>query len=202
MIRQLKISQSSTNLPWRSALVALVTAATLAIASPAFAKKVGRTTIPDSVPIAGSEVPVRGGGLRTRSVFKLYAAGLYTDMSGDGNFVSQADAPMAIHLRILSKLINKNRMVTALKVGFDKSTGGDTSAIQSSIDQMIAAMDKPITTGTTYTLAYQPDVGTTMTRNGEDAVVIEGLAFKQALFGIWLGDAPVQARLKKGMLGE
>ena len=39
-------------------------------------------------------------------------------------------------------------------------------------------------------------------RNGEVKVVVPGLAFKKALFGIWLSDDPVQDDLKEGMLGE
>jgi len=191
-----------TRFAFHRAIFALVTAVALAVAAPAFAKKVGGATIPDSVGIAGADVPLYGSGLRTRSFFKLYAAGLYTNISGNGTALLQADEPMAIHLLIMSTLISKNKMVSALKAGFDKSTGGDVSAVQGGIDQMIAAMqEKPLKPGVGYTLAYEPGVGTTMTRNGEDAVVIEGLAFKQALFGIWLGDNPVQERLKKGMIG-
>jgi hypothetical protein len=32
--------------------------------------------------------------------------------------------------------------------------------------------------------------------------VIAGLDFKQALYGIWLGNKPVQASLKKALLGK
>jgi hypothetical protein len=32
--------------------------------------------------------------------------------------------------------------------------------------------------------------------------VIDGLDFKRALFGIWLGDKPVQKELKDKMLGK
>jgi len=186
---------------WRSLTVALITAVTVMIASPAFAKRVGKATVPDNLTVGSTDLPLRGAGLRTRAVFKLYAAALYTTVEGDGNAVSEADEPMALHLHILSKLVSKKKMVAALNDGFKASTGGDASAIQGEIDQMIAAMDKPLEPGVSYTLAYEPGVGTTMTRNGEDAVVIEGLAFKQALFGIWLGDSPAQGKLKTSMLG-
>jgi len=33
-------------------------------------------------------------------------------------------------------------------------------------------------------------------------VQVPGLAFKQALFGIWLSDDPVQDSLKEAMLGD
>jgi len=179
----------------RSTLITAFAAAVLmAIATPAFAKKVGKATVPDSISVAGADVPIRGAGLRTRAVFKLYAAALYTSVEGDGNAVAAADEPMAMHLHILSKLVTKDKMVAALNDGFKASTGGDTSAIQSDIDAMIAAMTKPLEPGVSYTLSYEPGAGTTMTRNGEDPVVIGGLDFKKALFGIWIGDKPAQGK--------
>ncbi len=195
-------SLASLRITVRSAVIAIATLVTLAVASPAYAKKVGNATVPDSLNISGAELPLRGAGLRTRAVFKLYAAALYTDESGDGNAVTAADKPMGIHLHILSKLVTKDKLVEALNDGFKASTGGDMSSVQGGVDAMIAAMDKPVKRGVTYTLAYEPGVGTTMTRNGEDPVIIEGLEFKQALFGIWLGDKPVQGKLKNGMLGS
>jgi len=153
--------------------------------------------------IGTEDIPFVGGGLRTRTVFKLYAAALYANETGDGKAVADADAPMAIHLHILSKLINKKRMVAALNTGFNNSTGGNTAGIQSGIDQMLEAMNaNPLQRGVAYTLTYEPGVGTTMTRNAKDPIVIEGLEFKQALFGIWLGDKPAQASLKNSMLGK
>ncbi len=174
----------------------------LALAGPATAKKVGKATVPDSMTVAGTELPLRGAGLRTRAVFKLYAAALYTTETGDAAAVVSADAPMAIHLHILSKLVSNDKMIDALNDGFNNATGGDTSSIQAEIDQMIAAMDEPLKPGVGYTLSYEPGVGTTLSRDGEAAAVIEGLAFKQALFGIWLGDKPAQAKLKTAMLSN
>jgi len=188
---------------WRTVLVVAATVCTLMVASPASAKKIGSANMPDSVTIGTEQVPLVGGGLRTRAVFKLYAAALYANESGEGKAVADADAPMAIHLHILSKLVNKNKMVAALKSGFKNSTGGDTSGIQDGIDKMIGAMNAgSLERGVAYTLVYEPGVGTIMTRNGLNPVVIEGLEFKQALFGIWIGDKPAQANLKNRMLGK
>ena len=45
------------------------------------------------------------------------------------------------------------------------------------------------------------DGGTKVAVNGAAKGTIPGEAFNQALLRIWLGDAPVQADLKKAMLG-
>lgn len=188
---------------WRIALIAMVAVTTMLVASPATAKKIGAATVPDSMTIGTLDIPFLGGGQRTRAVFKLYAAALYSNETGEGKSVADADEPMAIHLHILSKLINRKKMVSALKTGFNNATGGNTASIQSGIDQMLDAMNaNPLGRGMKYTLIYEPGVGTTMQRNGEDVVLIEGLEFKQALFGIWLGDKPAQTALKARMLGK
>ena len=47
-----------------------------------------------------------------------------------------------------------------------------------------------------------PGKGVEIFKNGVQMGTIEGLAFKKALYGIWLGDKPAQADLKAQMLGK
>ena len=122
--------------------------------------------------------------------------------TNDAASVIDADEAMAIRLDILSDLLTRKKLVEALDEGFDKSTGGNTQAIQPQIDQMLSFMQDKIEPGSRYTLAYEPGVGTHIQRNGENLTTIEGLAFKQALFGIWLSDKPAQKSLKAAMLGN
>jgi len=199
------IKQPTTNATrfasWRTSLLAMVATLAVLAASPAIAKKVGKASVPDSINVADTELPIIGAGLRTRAVFKLYAAALYTNVQGDGNTIAAADEPMAIHLHILSRLVTKSKMVQGLRTGFKASTNDNTAPIQDEIHELLAAMNTTTKRGDTYTLAYEPNVGTVFTRNGEVVTTIPGLEFKKALFGIWIGDSPVQGNLKKKMLG-
>jgi len=147
----------------RTVAIAAVAALSLVlVATPASAKKVGKATVPDTMTVGETELALRGAGLRTRAMFKLYAASFYTNVEGDANAVLEADEPMAIHLYILSKLASRKKMVEALTKGFKASTGGNTAPIQAQIDSMMANMDQPIKPGVEYTLEYEPGVGTTM----------------------------------------
>ena len=47
-----------------------------------------------------------------------------------------------------------------------------------------------------------PGRGVEVYKNQEKGSLTEGLIFKQALFGIWLGDKPAQRSLKKELLGQ
>ena len=141
-------------------------------------------------------------GLRKRLFLKLYVAGLYTaDSEASGPELAAADAPMMIRLAIRSDLVTRDKMVEALEDGFAKSTGGNVAPIQAGIDRVIAGLPAELGAGDRIDIVYAPGTGTLMAREGETLATVEGLAFKEALFGIWLSESPVQADLKSGMLG-
>ena len=52
-------------------------------------------------------------------------------------------------------------------------------------------------------LDYVPDLGTTLAVNGASkGAAIAGADFFTAVLGIFVGDNPVDARLKQGLLGQ
>ena len=53
-----------------------------------------------------------------------------------------------------------------------------------------------------FELVYVPGDGVRVIKNGKLGDTIGDRAFKEALFGIWLGDEPAQGSLKDDMLGD
>jgi hypothetical protein len=53
-----------------------------------------------------------------------------------------------------------------------------------------------------FVLSYLPSSGVLVHKNGKQKGRIAGNEFKQALFGIWLSDRPVDESLKQAMLGR
>ena len=53
-----------------------------------------------------------------------------------------------------------------------------------------------------FDFIYIPDVGVNTFKNGELKTTVQGLEFKQALFGIWLSEDSVQDDLKLSLLGR
>ena len=191
---------SSTKL-W--SISALLFSALLVAVSPVNAAKVAGITLDDSISVADQSLSLNGAGIRKKLFIKLYVGSLYT-VSGDGSAtdIVTADEPMAIRLNMISDLLTRKKMVGALNDGFKKSTGNNTAPIQAGIDQLISVMPETIATGTQMTLAYEPGVGTHLMDGDTSLSVIPGLAFKEALFGIWLSEKPAQSSLKKAMLGS
>ena len=186
-----------------NAATAVLAVALLLIGGHATAAKVAGVELDPAMSVGEQELVLNGAGIRKKLFIKLYVGSLYAvEKSRDATALVDADEAMAIRLNVLSDLLTRDKMVKALKEGFSKSTGGNTEPVQGGIDQMMGLMQDKIRPGNSITLAYEPGVGTHVMRDGEAMSVIPGLAFKQALFGIWLSDSPAQASLKKAMLGS
>lgn len=171
---------------------------------PALATKVGSVTLEQSITLDDVVMQLNGAGMRSRLFFKLYVGSLYVDESLKGrpaNELIAADAPMLVQLNVLSDLLTRDKFVAALDDGFKKATNGNTAAIDNQITQMKNAVQQPIKPGDVFRIAYHPELGTRMTLGDELLATFEGMPFKQALFGIWLSDKPVQKSLKAAMLG-
>jgi len=161
-------------------------------------------TLPAKLKQDNTELSLNGGGIRKKMFIKVYVAGLYvTDKSKNGNEVIAADKPMAVRLTVTSGFINSNNMSDAIQEGFGKSLKGNTGPLQAQITSFIATFKKEdIKEGDVFEMWYLPGVGVKSYKNGQYKSTVVGLDFKKALFGIWLSDDPVDADLKKGMLGQ
>lgn len=157
--------------------------------------------LPERLAQDGQELALNGAGVRKKFFFDLYVASLYLqEKSGDPEQVIAADAPMAIRLDIVSDKINSANMTEATLEGFEKSTGGNAQPLQEKINQFLAAFAEEIHKGDRFTLLYTPEEGVKAYKNGNLKTTITDLAFKRALFGIWLGHEPAQRSLKRDLL--
>ena len=165
--------------------------------------KIGSVTLPNSTNFGGEELVLNGGGIRKKAFFKLYSAGLYlTSKSNDANAIINADETMAIKMEITSKLVSSSRMKSAVNDGFEASMNGDTSSLSSEIEKFISFFNEEIVKKNVFDITYQKGKGAVIYKNGKELGVIPGMAFKKALFGIWLGSDPADDDLKEGMLGK
>jgi hypothetical protein len=172
---------------------------------PAFSQvTLNDVVVPAKTKVGDKELVLNGAGIRKKAFFKLYVAGLYVGKkTTSGKELVAADAPLAVRLQITSSMVSSDNMSEAIKEGFGKSAGGNLAALQKRVDSFIATFKKdPITEGNIFELKYVPGKGVETHKNGKLLGTIEGLDFKKALFGIWLGEDPVDADLKKGLLGS
>lgn len=161
-------------------------------------------TLPATMKAGDGTVSLNGGGVRKKLFFKLYVGGLYlSSKSSDANAIINADEAMAVKLQITSGMISSENMSEAITEGFENSTNGNTAPLKSKIDAFVNTFKKSeIVEGNVFDIVYVPGVGVESYKNGKLEGTIEGIDFKKALFGIWLGNKPADEDLKAAMLGK
>lgn len=160
--------------------------------------------LPAKLKTTTSELSYNGGGLRKKSFFKVYVLGLYlTEKSKDATSLLKSKQEMAARLQITSSVVTSDRMTEAILEGFEKSTNGNMTPLKAKIDDFILVFKKePIKENDVFILDYVPNVGVKTFKNGKLLTTVAGDDFKEALFGIWIGSNPIDATLKKGLLGN
>ena len=159
--------------------------------------------IPDQLAAADTQLQLNGAGLRDKFMIDLYVGALYlTEKSSAAEVIINADEPMALRLSIVSGRITSENMTEATLEGFEHSLGDKQAAMQPKIDQFLMSFAEKIQEGDVFEMLYLPGSGVAISKNEKLLSTIEGLDFKAALFGIWLGKEPAQKSLKAGMLGN
>ncbi|HOX00065.1 MAG TPA: chalcone isomerase family protein [Deltaproteobacteria bacterium] len=173
------------------------------LATTGFSLDLGKANMPDTISAGGTNLVINGGGLRSKWMMKVYAIGLYLPQkSGNAQAIMGADQPMALKLQVTSGLVTKEKLIGAIKEGFEASTGGNIAPIKAQYDQFFAAMTDEVKNGDVFDFIYLPGKGLQCIKNGAVKTTVAGLEFKKAYFGIWLGAKPAQADLKDKMLGK
>jgi len=158
------------------------------------------------VQLGGHSVVLNGLGLRARSILKGYAAGLYLSQrtTAADQAVAQA-GPKRLQIRMMLD-VPVAEFVKAFHKGVDRNTPVDQHAgladRMAAFDAQMQPLGK-VHTGDTVNLDYVPGKGMVMTHNGKvTGDAIPGADFYSAILLIFLGDKPVDDRLKQGLLGQ
>ena len=158
-------------------------------------------TMPDTIQARGIPLVLNGMGVRTRTGFKIYVAGLYLQQkSSDADAIIKSDAPKRIVLQFTHDT-GRNQMIEAFNQGFDNSEPGARDALKPEIDRFLGQLDT-VHSGDQMVLTYFPGTGTVFLMNGGEKLTVPGLPFAQLLFSAWLGPRPAAPELKRGLLGQ
>ena len=167
-------------------------------------KTVGGVTLQKKLKVGETYLTLNGAGVREKFFMDMYACGLYLkETSNNATTIINNDESAAIKIHIISSLITSKKMTDAVEEGFKNATGGKTAVLRKEIDQFKAVFTKEeIQKEDVYDIVYVSGKGTIIFKNGKIQPIIKGLAFKQALFGIWLCDKPADKDLKEALLGK
>ena len=172
---------------------------------PARAATLDGLAFDDQIRLAGRELQLNGLGVRAVFIFRAYVAGLYLGQkTAVPQEVLQQAGPKRLQLRMLME-IGAPDIRKALIDGMQKNVSqAQWAAMQERVAQFGRTIDAlgSTRTGDTLTLDYVPGRGMTLAVNGvAQGAAIAGADFYNALLGIFVGDDPVDTRLKAGLLG-
>jgi hypothetical protein len=181
-------------------IAALAVALTLAM--PAAAGVVEGVTVADSATVGDAPLVLNGAGVRTRMFFKVYVASLFVSAKATNLSGVLASGTRRIQLDLLRNL-SAETLIGAFNDGLkENNSAAEFESMAGARAEMAKIMTSfgEVKEGAVVTLDF---VGgnTSIALNGKVKGTIAGGAFNAALTKIWLGDKPVQADLKKALLG-
>jgi len=114
--------------------------AALIAAVPAFAADVGGVKLDDRIAVGGQDLVLNGAGIRTRAIFKVYAASLYLPAKAGDLAGVLAKGPRRIQMNLLRNL-SADQLVDALNDGLkDNNSEAEMAAVKTQADQLTAIM--------------------------------------------------------------
>jgi Chalcone isomerase-like len=172
----------------------------------AHSAEVAGVRLEDRDRVANADLALNGAGLRKRAFFQVYAIGLYLpEKKAVAAEAVAATGPKRVAIHMLRD-VDADQFTDALMDGMkDNHSEAEMKALDPRVKQLAAILVemKEAKKGMRITLDWIPGSGTQVTVDGKSAgVPVPGEDFYRALLRIWLGDNPVQADLKKALLGE
>jgi hypothetical protein len=163
-------------------------------------------TFDPTVTLARHELKLNGLGLRAVLVIKGYVAGLYlSDKAGSLQEMSALPGPKRLQLRMLRGAgpddFNK-ALVHGIRRNASEAAQARLNDRISQLEQRIQAIGNTVK-GDVINLDYLPGQGTVLAVNGATkGPPIPGADFYDAVLSIFVGEHPVDGRLKQGLLGQ
>ncbi len=160
--------------------------------------------VDETAQVGGNALVLNGAGVRTKMVFKVYVAALYlAQKTNDAGAVLSDTGNKRVSMHFLRDL-SAEKLLHAMDEGFEANNGvAEMTAVEPQMKAFRAMMTsaKAVKEGDVILLDYT-SAGTQVNLNGKVLGTVEGAAFNQALLRVWLGKEPVDASLKKAMLGQ
>jgi hypothetical protein len=181
----------------------------LALATPVLAQEVAEPKSGVKFTTKSGDTSLLGVGLRTRTMLKVkvYAVGFYVaDSALAGPLAShkgKTEAP-AFYKELVSGDFGKQIVMKFVRdVTTDQIRGAFRGSLQgtSKLEPFLGYFgDTKV--GQEYVLTWKPGGVLATTVAGAEKPEINDKAFASAVFGIWLGEKPIQADIKKALVAR
>ena len=165
--------------------------------------------IDDKVTPAGGApaLVLNGAGIRHKfAFFKVYIGSLYlTQKKTDGEAILADPGAKRVSMHILSDEVTAPDLISSMNNALAANLSPHELALLEKrirdLNNMMSTI-KTIKKGSVVYLDYTPEAGTRVFVNGQERIVIPGADFFRGMLHIWIGNKPVDGRLRDAMLGK
>ena len=161
--------------------------------------------VAETAQVGPSTLVLNGAGKRTKFIFDVYVGGLYLPAHQSDADKVLADANAKRVSMILMRNLSAEQLSDALREGISlNSTPEEVARFNQQLEALTAIIKGygSANKGDILTIDFLADGTTQFGRNAQQkSEPIPGRDFQRALLSIWLGPKPIQADLKKAMLG-
>lgn len=182
----------------------LASALLAAAVTGAQAAEVSGIKFSDTTKVGGKELQLNGLGVRTKVIFKVYAAGLYlTEPAATVEAVLKNEAPRRMQLVMMRDVTSEefgNSFMSGINNNLEAQEKTRIVTQISKFGEMFAQIDA-LKKGDVLDLDWVPGSGTTCYLNGKKiGETTPDVAFHNAVLKIWLGNKPADNSLKPKLL--
>lgn len=194
---------ASKNLGFKGLLAGMAIACSLTL--PAVAAEISGVRFADTIKVGGSDLKLNGLGMRTKVVFKVYAAGLYlTEKKTTLADIMAVPGPRRVTL-VMMRDLTSDDFGQAFMTGLNNNLSqAEKSKIVSQISKFgeIFASIESLKKGDVLHIDWVPATGTHAELNGKKVgESVPDIAFYNAILRIWIGDKPADNSLKPALMG-
>ena len=176
-----------------------------AVAQASAAVDVNGVKFEDTAKVAGKDLVLNGAGMRTKVIFKVYAAGLYLgEKKSNVADILKQDGPRRMTLvmmRDVSSADFGDAFMKGINDNIDAAEKAKYAGQIAKFGEVFGAIPG-VKKGDVLHLDLIPGAGTQAELNGKKVgETIADPGFYNAVLRIWLGDKPVDSSLKPALLG-
>lgn len=183
----------------RFSLMCLFTVFMLTLATPSSGMVVKDVAFNPRVELGSTTLQLHNAAvLRYMKLFDAYVAALYLPEEVHPSHVL-SDVPKRLEISYLVSIKGKDFDKGARPTLERNLSPVEMRRLQDRIDR-INAVYEDVKPGDRYSLTYVPGKGTELALNDRPLINIEGADFAAAYFGIWLGQEPIDQKLKRDLL--
>lgn len=169
-----------------------------------YTQTINGVVLKDKIKVHDQDLFLNGAGTRSKFFINIYVGSLYVmTPTNDAVSIINSNTIKSMHLNIISHWINRKLLKSALRSELkSSSTEEEMDQLQDEIDIFLSTFNEEIKKGDEFIFNIIPSVGVEVYKNNKLIKSIQGEQFSKRLIQLWIGNTPVDKKLKTKILGN